>query len=160
MYLVVACSRCRRARVVQQGRKSAPCAACGRSLDLPNLRAFHQGEDLGEAQNAAGLVNAKLAGREREFAAAFIPAAPREVKHDDAWHAAAAAARKAESESDRADAAARALSAQAEKGFTEDDFGRALALAGVPMQRAAHHLGRMVATQVVYEPRPGRYRAL
>ena len=159
MYAVIACPRCRRARVVEQGRRSAPCARCGRPLAIADLRAYHSGPNLEEAQNAAGLLNAKLAGREEEFAAAFVPAAPRPARHDDAWNAAAAAARKAESESARADAIARELSRQMPDGFTDADLRRAFGLAGIPEARAGAHLARMAATLVVFEPRVGRYRA-
>lgn len=158
MYAVIACPRCRKARVVQEGRKTTSCGSCGRPLHVPDLRVYHQGPDLEDAQGAAGLLNAKLAGREKEFLAAFVPPPPREVRHDDPWHAAAAAARKADSESARADALARALCA-AMGTFAEEDLARAFALAGLPESRAAHHLGRMLAALVLFEPRPGRYKA-
>ena len=159
MYAVIACPRCRKARVVEEGRKTASCGSCGRPLAMADLRVYHSGPGLEEAQHAAGLLNARLAGREKEYLAAFVPAAPRPVRHDDPWNAAAAAARKAESESDRADALARQLSEQM-GSFAEEDLGKAFALAGLPEGRAAHHLGRMLAALVLYEPRPGRYRAM
>ena len=149
MYAVVACPRCRKARVVEQGRRSASCGSCGRPLAVADLRVYHSGPALEEAQNAAGMLNAKLAGREKEFLAAFVPPAPREVRHDDPWNAAAAAARKAESESDRADAIARRLS-QDLGTFDQDDLQKAFRLAGIPETRAPHHLGRMLATLVLF----------
>lgn len=155
MYAVVACSRCRRSLVVEEGRKQAACAHCSRTLDLANVRAFHRGEDLEEARQMVGLVNARLAGREDEYARALVPPRPREVRHDDRFHAAAAAARKAASEKDRADAVARALGS-----FTREDLDRAFTLARIPLEKAEGHLRRMVETQVVYEPRPLTYRAL
>lgn len=146
--------------MVEQGRKSAPCARCNRPLPLADLRVYHSGENLEEAQNAAGLLNAKLAGREAEFAAAFVPPPPRPARHDDPWNAAAAAARKADSEADRADEVARELSRQIPPGFKEADLGRAFALAGIPEARSGAHLARMVATLVVFEPKVGHYRAM
>lgn len=160
MYAVIACPRCRRARVVEQGRKSAPCARCGRPLSIPDLRVYHAGPNLEEAQNAAGMLNAKLAGREAEFAAAFVPPPPRAARHDDPWNAAAAAARKADSEADRADEVARELSRQIPQGFTEGDLARAFALAGLPEARAGTHLARMVSALVVFEPKVGHYKAM
>ena len=159
MYAVIACPRCRKARVVEEGRKSASCGSCGRPLQVADLRVYHSGPVFEEAQNAAGLLNAKLAGREKEFLAAFVPPPPRAVRHDDPWHAAAAAARKADSETDRADAIARVLS-QARGTFTQDDLQRAFRLADIPETRAPHHLGRMLAALVVFEPRPGQYKAM
>lgn len=159
MYAVIACPRCRRARVVEQGRRTAACGSCGRDLPIQDLRAHHAGPALEEAQHAAGLLNAKLAGRESEFARAFLPPPPREARHDDPWHLAAAAARSAEAEADRADAVARALTKEMGT-FTQDDLHRAFRLAGIREARAPHHLGRMVAALVVHEPRPGQFRAL
>lgn len=159
MYSVIACPRCRRARVVEGGRKSAACGSCGRTLDLADLRVFHAGAAFEEAQAAAGLLNAKLAGREAEFAAALVPPPPRPVRHDDPWNAAAAAARKAESESDRADHVAQQLTRELGT-FTQDDLHKAFRLAGIPETRAPHHLGRMLHALVVFEPKVGRFKAL
>lgn len=154
MYLVVACPRCRRAKIVEQGRQQSTCALCSRTLALADLRPFAAAETLDEAQAAAGLVNARLSGREREFAQALVPLPPRLVRHDDRYAAASAAARRAVSEKDRVDAVARALS-----DFDEDDLARAFAEAGLAVARAEGHLQRMLATDVVFEPRPGRYKA-
>ena len=158
MFQVVACPRCRRAKVVESGRKSTACGGCGRALELAHLRAFHSGADLEEARHAAGLLNARLAGREHEYAAALVPVAPRLARHDDAFQAAAASSRRASSEKDRADRVARALS-QSLGEFAESDLARALHLAGIGGARAEAHLKRMLATTVLYEPRPGRFRA-
>jgi hypothetical protein len=154
-YAVVACSRCRRSLLVEEGRKQASCAHCSRTIDLPNARPFHRGEDLEEARNAVGLVNAKLSGREAEFARAFIPAPPREARHDDRFEEAAAAARRAVSERDRADAIARKLGE-----FSREDLERAFLLARLPAAKVEAHLKRMLATQVAFEPRPLRYKSL
>lgn len=154
MFQVVACPRCRRAKVVEPGRKQATCGSCNRPLTLADLRAFATTGSIEEAQVAAGLVNAKLAGREREFAAALVPAAPRASRHDDRFAAAAAAARRFSSEVDRTDAVARALG-----DFTEDDLARAFHVAGLPADKLGAHLKRMLVADVVFEPRAGRYRA-
>ncbi|HUR67987.1 MAG TPA: hypothetical protein VM370_01985 [Candidatus Thermoplasmatota archaeon] len=153
MYLVVACSRCRRARVVEQGRKTASCGSCPRTLGLADLRPFYHGASLDEAREVAGRVNAKLAGREEEYlAATLIPHAPA-PRHDNKWNAAAAAARKAHGESARADAVARALGE-----FEDAELAAAFALAG--LREPDRHLRRMIETQVVFEPRPGLFKAL
>src|SRR5579859_5492190 len=99
-YAVVACSRCRRGLVVEEGRRQATCVRFARTLDLANLRAFHRGEDLDEARAALGRLNAQLSGRAEELARALIPPVPRATRHDDAHQAAAAAARRAVSEKD------------------------------------------------------------
>lgn len=158
MFQVVACPRCRRAKVVQSGRRTTSCGSCGRPLELAHLRAFHSGADLEEARHAAGILNARLAGREEEYAAALVPVAPRASRHEDAFDAAAASSRRASSEKDRADRVARALS-QSLGEFEEPDLARALHLAGISGTRAGLHLKRMLETTVLYEPKPGRYRA-
>src|SRR5688500_17966298 len=101
MYLVIACPRCRRSRVVEAGKKSTACGSCGRALALADLRPFATAATLPEAQHAAGLVNARLVGRERDFLASLLPQAAPPTRHDDPYDAAAAAARKAASEVDR-----------------------------------------------------------
>lgn len=153
MYVVVACNRCRRAKVVEHHRKSTTCASCDRPLEMRDLRVYYSGISLDEARETAGRLNATLAGREREYLAAMvIPAVP-EPRHDNKWNAAAAAARKTSGESARADAVARALGE-----FDDGELAAAFALAG--LREPARHLRRMVETQVVFEPRPGTYRAL
>lgn len=153
MYLVVACGRCRRARVVEQGRKTATCASCSRVLELRDLRAYSLGPLLEEAQEVAGRLNAKLAGRKDEYLAAMVvPRAPA-PRHDDRWNAAAAAARRATGETGRADAVARALGE-----FEDAELAAAFELAG--LRESNRHLRRMLATQVVFEPRPGVFKAL
>lgn len=153
MYVVVACNRCRRAKLVEHHRKTTTCAACDRPLELRDLKVHYSGMSLDEARETAGLLNATLAGREREYLAAMVvPAAP-EPRHDNRWNAAAAAARKVSGETARADAVARAL-----REFDDGELAAAFALAG--LREPARHLRRMLETQVVYEPRPGTYRAL
>lgn len=158
LYQVIACPRCRRAKVVEGGKRETTCGVCARPLELEHLRAWHSGSDIEEARHAAGILNARLAGRETEYMAALVPAAPRMARHDDAFQAAAAASRKASSEKDRADRVARALS-QAVGEFDEAALAKALHLAGIHARRAGAHLARMLETSVLYEPRAGKYRA-
>lgn len=156
MYLVIACPRCRRSRVVEAGKKSTSCGSCGRALALADLRPLASAGTLEEAQHAAGLVNARLVGREREFLASLLPQEAPAARHDDPYDAAAAAARKASSESDRVDEVARALFARL-GAFAEEDLEEAFHRAGIPAYRLESHLVRMLATNVLYEPRAGRY---
>lgn len=155
MFLVYACPRCRRARVVQPGRKSATCASCSRALELRDLAVQAQAATLDEAQAAAGALNAKLAGRADEWERALVPDAPAAVRHDDRADAAAAATRRAASEKDRADLVARALGS-----FSRADLRAAFERAGLPEAKLEDHLKRMLGTSVVFEPRSGRYQAL
>lgn len=155
MFLVVACPRCRHARVVEQGKKTASCGSCPNTLQVEGLRVAFLGGSLAEAQEAAGRLNAKLQGREEEYLAALLLAKPAAARqhHDDRWNAAAAAARNVSGEVARADAIARAL-----REFDDQDLLKAATLAG--LRDPARQLRRMLETQVVYEPKPGLYRAL
>ncbi|HVM44585.1 MAG TPA: hypothetical protein VM582_01520 [Candidatus Thermoplasmatota archaeon] len=153
MYLVVACNRCRRARVVEHGRKTASCASCSRTLELRDLRVHLSTLSLDEAREAAGRLNATLAGREEEYLAALVVPTMPPPRHEDRVDAAAAAARKASSAAGRADAVARALGE-----FTDAELAAAFDRAG--LREPARQLRRMLETQVVFEPRPGVYRAL
>lgn len=155
MFQLVACSTCRRAQVTERGRKQATCVRCSRTLDLQNLRAFLVTTSLEGAQQAAGMLNARLAGREAEYAQALILPARPAPRHDDRFAAAAAAARTATSEKDRADAIARAL-----REFTESDLALAFKMTGLPAAKLETQLKRMLATDVVFQPRTGTYRIL
>lgn len=158
MFSLIACPRCRRARLVEPGRKSAQCGSCGRTLELRELRAYWTGTDLSEGRHAAGLVNAKLAHCEEEFAGALLPQAPPPKKHDDAYAAAVAATRHATSEKDRVDRLCRALGASLTE-FTPEDIEHAFVAADLPTKKLVAHVERMLATSVLYEPRAGRFRA-
>lgn len=160
MFSVVVCPRCRKSRVVEPTKKTTTCGSCGKDLDLRNLQRHDGGSTLADAQQKAGQLNARLQGREHEFAAAFLPQkAAREARHDDAWAAAGAATRKAASEADRADAAARSLT-EVLGAFGEDDLARAFRCAGIAPDKVESHLRRMLSASIIHEPRPTRYRAL
>lgn len=160
MFLVIACPRCRRAKVVEPHRKTTTCGSCTRPLRVADLRAFARAETTDEARAACGIVNARLAGREREYHEAILAPAPMvRPAHDDRFAAAAAAARRFASEADRVDAIARALSIRM-RDFGEDDLATAFDVAGIPRRRVDDHLRRMRMTSVVFEPRPARYRAM
>lgn len=152
MLLLVACPRCRQAKVVEAGRKTTTCGSCSRTLTIADLRVeSYQNQD--EASEAVGRTNATLARREGEWESALVPSAPRAIRHDGPLDKAAAATRKAASEKDRADAVARSLG-----DFSAQDLAGAFALAG--LRRPEEHLQRMLATSIAFEPRAGRYRAL
>lgn len=158
MFAVIACPRCRRAKVIDAGKKTTTCPACMRILEVAHLRVHHHAPDAEEARRAAGILNARLAGREAEYAMALVPPAPRAARHESAADGAAAQARRATSEKDRVDRIARHLS-QSLGEFGIPDLEEALRLAGIRAAKDGGHLHRMLETTVLYEPRPGRYRA-
>lgn len=141
---VVACSRCRQAKVCKAGQKTTTCGHCSRTLDLAVLRKHLETTDPAAAQHAAGRLNALLAGRLDAFDAEALPAAP-------------PAARKG----DRATQVRRVALDLALRGpFGHDDFATALKAAGIDAEDPGEHLARLVAAGVLYEPRRGRFAAM
>lgn len=161
---VVACPYCRRAKTFEVGRKTTQCAHCSKTLKLEHLRVFHRSDDLAEVQRAAGEMNARYGGlgATQEFHRAMEEATERVREaglEKDPWAPILRASRVESAEVPRADAIARALTAR-DGEWDEDVLAEAFALAGLKAEKAEAHLKRMLATNVAYEPRPGRYRAI
>lgn len=152
--LVVACPRCRRAKVVERGRKTTTCAVCGRPLKLAQARVLFETDEVDAAREAAGLANAKLAGREGEFQRSLAALAPEPAAAPATPHEAALRAIRVAPPAARVEAAARAL-----REFTQEDLARVLAEAGVAM-RADEALRQLAARRILVEPRAGRYRVV
>ena len=155
-YAVVACPKCRKARVVEPGRAQAQCAHCGHVVKLADAVMTLFGS-LEEAQAAVGASNAKAARRTEEFVQAHVPPAPAPERHESAADRAAARARGAGPEARRIEAVARALSEEG-RAFTEEEFLTACEGAGIAPARSAAHLTRLVELRVVTQPRAGAYR--
>lgn len=139
---VVACSRCRQAKVCKAGQKTTTCGHCSRTLELATLNKHLETSDPAAAAHAAGLLNAKLAGRLDAFTAEAVPVPAAQRKGDQA-----AQVRRA------------ALELALQGPFDEADFAEALQRAGVQGD-AEEHLERLVASGVLWEPRPGRFASL
>lgn len=126
----------------QAGQKTTTCGHCSRTLDLKVLTKHLETDDAAKASDAAGVLNAKLAGQLEAFLdAATLPKPP------------------PQRQGSRAEQARRlALDLAARGPFAEADFARALAEAGVP-DDANETLRKLVASGVLFEPRPGRFAA-
>ncbi|MEM2869943.1 MAG: DUF1922 domain-containing protein [Thermoplasmata archaeon] len=61
-YVVVVCSKCRRARGARESAKTARCPGCGRSLTLQKLRKYFRTSSLTDLAEAVGRMNAQLRG--------------------------------------------------------------------------------------------------
>lgn len=145
-FWVVACPRCRKAKVCRAGQRTTTCGHCGRRLGLAGLRKHLETPSPEAARRAAGLLNARLAGRLDAFLEAPREAAP---AHPSRASRGGLAGR----------VRALALELAAHGPFREEDFAAALARAGLPVGDAAEHLARLVAEGSLFEPRRGRYAA-
>lgn len=145
---VVACPVCRKAKVFEVGRKTTTCGHCGRRLKLAELAIRHRSESLEDARHAVGILNARHAGAgEDAYVTAAGGAAEREPTRGE----------PVLGEARRVDAAVRGLGSAV---WDEAAFAAALENEGVPAARAPHHLARLVGSNVVFEPTPGRFRVL
>jgi hypothetical protein len=138
---VVACSRCRKAKVCQAGQKTTTCGHCGRTLELALLRKHLETPDMAQAQQAAGMLNAKLAGQLEAFDPGAVPPQPKAKPGDQA-----ARARRV------------ALELAARGPFGAQEFAAALAQAGLKAE-PNDLLAKLVAAGILVEPRAGRYKA-
>lgn len=159
---VVACSGCKRPWTVELRSRTASCPGCGKRVDLDRRTRLWEGTDAREARSAAASLRAALAqGVPVEVANRRLRDADPEpvVRHDSPVDAAAAQARAITNQSDRADEVAAWLTRLL--GPTDHDtFVAALEKAGLSRERAEREIVRMLACDVVYEPRAGSYASL
>ncbi len=162
-FVVVVCSRCHRAWSAESRHHHSSCPRCPASVDLRRRRRFWEGDDAATARQAAAAVNAALEqGIDPQDAAEAIRLlAPEErtARHDSAIDAAAAKARPLVNKSQRAEAVALWLT-RLQGPSSDDDYMAALRKAGLAHERAEKEIIRMLACDVVFEPRPGHYAAL
>lgn len=142
MLAVLACPRCRHAKVCDSAQKTTTCGHCSAKLDVRALRKHVETESADEAQRAAGLLNAKLAGRLDAFLDEAVPAAPPAKQGDQATRV-----RKL------------ALALAEQGAFDGARFAAELGGAGLDPSKAEEHLARLLAAGVLVEPRRGRYVA-
>ncbi|MCA1812906.1 MAG: hypothetical protein LC624_03010 [Halobacteriales archaeon] len=142
MLAVLACPRCRHAKVCDSTQKTTTCGHCSAKLDLRVLRRHVETESADEAQRAAGLLNARLAGRLDAFLEEAVPVAPPSKPGDQAT---------------RVRKLARDLAALGP--FDAQRFTAELSGAGLDPSAADEHLARLLAAGVLIEPRRGRYAA-
>ncbi len=161
-FAVVACSSCRQAWAVDLRHTRASCPRCQRPADLDRRRRLWQGDDAREAQAAAGRLRLELTtGDQAPLQQARVDelALPKVPRHDSPVEEAAARARAVTNKSQRADAVALWLT-RLQGASSHDDYVGALSRAGLDRVRAEKEIVRMLACDVVYEPRAGYYQAL
>lgn len=153
-FQVASCPRCGEPWATEARHTSASCPRCRTRCDLAALRAAWTGDDAREAQRAAA------AARAARHGAPAPPEPPERLpRHDSPGDAAAAQAQGIASKSGRAEAVALWMTRLA-GGARHDELRLALQGAGLDLGRAEAEIVRMLACDVLFEPRAGFYRTL
>ncbi len=161
-YAVVACSGCKEAWSVEQRHQRVTCPGCRKNVALDDRTRLWQGDNATDARSAAASIRAALAQKITVEVANQRLRDAREVpvsRHDSPIDAAAAKGRTVRNLSARADEVAAWLTRLL--GPTpHDDFILAMVKAGIPAARAEKEVVRMLATDIIFEPRVGAYSSL
>jgi hypothetical protein len=156
-YAVVACSACRKPWVLETRHARVTCPSCSTPVESASRARLWQGDSAAEAQAAAAHHRAALAGGSAAVAA-LQPHRP-EPRHDSPADAAAAQAAGIANKSARAEMVALWMTRLV--GLVPHaDLVDAMAKAGLPLDRAEKEVVRLLATDVMVEPRAGAYRVL
>jgi hypothetical protein len=156
-FAVVACSACRQPWAVELRHATATCPACRSAYDLAGRKPLWQGEDARAAQAAVAHHRAALAGG-LPAVQALRPVRP-EPRHDSPADAAAAQAGGIVNLSARAEAVALWMTRLMGQ-VPHQELVEAMGKAGIPRERAEREVVRLLATDLMMEPKAGRYRAL
>ncbi|HEX2066273.1 MAG TPA: hypothetical protein VHI93_05605 [Candidatus Thermoplasmatota archaeon] len=158
-YAVVACSRCREPWAVEARHATAACPRCQKTAELAHRTRLWEGLDAREAQRQAAHHRAQMAGKVASATVRlFAPRPPPAPRHDSPAAEAAASARGIANKSARAELVASTLSRAGH--VSHASLLEALRLAGLDAERAEAEVARMLAMDVLMEPRAGHYRVL
>lgn len=153
-YAVLPCP-CGEAWAAELRHATVRCPRCGQAAETATRKRLWQGDDAAQARQAAAALRASAAGADPTRLAA--PA--RDVRHDSAADAAAAQAARYANASRRAEQVALWLT-RLQGGATHGELLDALAKAGLDPGRAEREVVRMLACDILTEPRAGTYRVL
>ncbi|MGQ0534968.1 MAG: DUF5817 domain-containing protein [Methanobacteriota archaeon] len=160
-YVAIVCSACGAPKLAEARHESSECPRCGKRIELSAAVVLARAESVAEAEAAIGTHNAKLAGdgalyaRDMRLRQALAEPRPSRPGFDRVLRE----ARGVSGENDRADATVRALTREL-GGFDAATLGDAFEALGIPRARAEVHLKRLLSKGDVFEPAPGRYRAV
>ncbi|MHB1261613.1 MAG: DUF5817 domain-containing protein [Thermoplasmatota archaeon] len=156
-YAVVVCSACRKPWAVERRHATASCPDCRTSYDLAARKPLWQGEDAREARAAVAHHRAAMAGG-LAAVQALQPRRP-EPRHDSPTDAAAAQAAGIVNLSARAEAVALWMTRLV--GLVpHGELVEAMGKAGIERARAEREVVRLLATDLMMEPKAGRYRII
>ncbi len=141
MYVVVACSRCKLARIAGADQKTAECPRCGRRIDLKKTRIYLVTEEMEVATGVLASVNESLAGPPPD--------------NDGSWGDLRPDGREDSTPAPRRDliSVARNLSADG-AAFTADELA---AGSEISIEKVTEALEKWSSEGVVYSPEHGTY---
>lgn len=150
---VALCPGCRAPAAVELRHASVACPRCRTSIDLASSKMVWQGDDARAAQDAAATASQRLAGQP-------APSRPERVpRHDSPADAAAAQGKGIINKSARAEAVALWLDRIAGP-VPHRMLVDALMRSGLDQDRAEAEITRMLAMDLLMEPRSGHYRCV
>lgn len=161
-YAVVGC-QCGNVWSIELRHATTTCTTCRKTVDVARRRRLWQGDDLREAQaQAAAMRTARAQDLPESSAGAAVQALqpPQPLaRHDSPIDAAAAKAHGITNKSARAEAVALWMTRLLGQP-SEDDLMQGMRKAGLDGARAEKEIVRMLAADVMYEPRVGHYAVL
>jgi hypothetical protein len=157
-FAVVVCPSCREPWAVETRHASAACPSCRKPAELAHRTKLWEGTDAREAQRQAAHHRAQLATRTVSAAVSLYQPRPRVARHDSPAEETAASARGIANKGSRAEVVAATLSRAGPASHA--DLVGALQLAGLDADRAELEVTRMLAMDILLEPKAGHYRTL
>ncbi|HUR62601.1 MAG TPA: hypothetical protein VM286_09595 [Candidatus Thermoplasmatota archaeon] len=158
-FAVVVCPACRSPWAVETRHASASCPSCKKGVDLAHRTRLWEGDDGLVAQRQAGLHRAAMADRSAPAGASLFQPAAGALRHDSPAEEAAAAARGIANKGARAEMVAGTLD-RLQGPMAHAVLVRALQSAGLEPERAELEVARMLAMDILMEPKAGLYRML
>jgi len=158
-FAVVVCPSCREPWAVEQRHASAACPSCHKKVELAHRTRLWEGTDAREAQQQAAHHRAELASKGLSARVSQYQPAPRTPRHDSPAQEAAAAARGIANKGSRAEQVATTL-ARLRGAVPHAELVESLQLAGLEAERAEVEVARMLAMDILMEPKAGQYKVL
>jgi DNA-directed RNA polymerase subunit RPC12/RpoP len=157
-FAVVVCPQCRAPWAVDVRHATAACPSCRKQVELAHRTKLWEGPDAREAQRQAAGHRTQMARKAVSPTVSIYQPTARTARHDSSTQEAAASARGIANKSARAELVAATLSRHG--GVPHADLVQALHQAGLDPGRAEAEITRMLAMDILMEPKAGHYRVL
>lgn len=157
-FAVVVCPRCREPWAVEARHASASCPRCSKKVELAHRTRLWEGPDAQAARQQAADHRARMADRSMAATVQLFQPTERTPRHDSPAEEAAAAARGIANKGSRAEMVAASLGRSGIMAHAH--LVQALHLAGLDAERAEAEVTRMLAMDILMEPKAGHYRPL